>query len=168
MKTLLSTRLAWLAGAVFMAAGALAQAQDNALNPREFTLSMELVRAYVEASENVYVELSANPSLLDGMSEATEEFGTERELREMVEFVNSTPVVREAIERAGVSVREYALINATLIPAFITFQMHAAGMGNGSMFEWVTAEHLQFIESNAEAIAEQFERLQMMAPPEPD
>ncbi len=168
MNTFLHTRLAWLAGAVFMVAGALAQAQDNSLNPREFSLNMELVRAYVEASENVYLELRADPSLLDGMSEATEEFGTERELREMVDFVNSSPVVSEAIESAGISVREYALINATLIPAFITFQMHAAGMGNGSMFEWVTAEHLQFIERNAEAIAEQFERLQRMAPEEPE
>jgi hypothetical protein len=168
MKDTIRRYAIWLSGAVLIITGALAQAQGDSLDPRDFRLSMELVRSYVQASENVYAVLQDDPTLLDDLDEGSEDFGAEPELRAMIATVEATPPVRQAIERAGLSVREYALTNATLIPAFITYQIQMSGLGDGAMFDWITTDHIRFIENNAEAIGESFQRLQDMVPDDED
>jgi hypothetical protein len=158
----------WLSGAFLIITGTLAQAQGDSLDPRDFSLNMELVRGYVQASENVFAVMQADPTLLEELEEGSEDFGSEPELRAMIDVVQSTPEVREAIERAGLSVREYALTNATLIPAFITYQVQLSGLGDGGMFEWITSDHIRFIEDNAEAIGASFQRLQDLVPDDED
>lgn len=159
---------AWLSGVMLIIAGPLAQAQDDSLDPRDFRLNMELVRAYVQANENVFAVLQNDPTLLEGHEEGGEDLGSEPELRSMIEKVESTPPVREAIERAGLSVREYALTNATLIPAFITLHVQNSGLGDGSMFDWISNDHIRFVEANADAIGASFQRLWDLIPDEED
>jgi hypothetical protein len=145
-----------------------AQAPVSVADIRAFELTPDALRAYREVNENLFAAMEENPRLLAELEDEDEDdLDEEQALRAMISIFESEPAARRAVESAGISVREFALINATLIPAYIAVQMRQAGFG-GEVPDYLSPQHIQFAEQNGAEIEALFELLQAMAPDDDD
>jgi hypothetical protein len=159
-----------IATALLMTAASAVLAQGVSVNQiRNFELTTDVFQKFAVATRALNREFERDPSLLSSLEddeeaheEAHEEesVGSSEAVQEMIEALESEPVTRRAIEDSGLSVRDYALVNATLIPATIIAQMRMAGLGGEQMPDWISPQHVDFAQRHAGEIQQLFEGLQ--------
>lgn len=129
-----------------------------------YRLTTERIRQFADAYENLHQLEEADPGLqarLDAMAEA--EFDDESGLEDVVSILEREPRVRAAIEDAGLTARDFVLIQATLVPAYMLVMMEEAGVPAPPDVTGVSEHHLEFVRENRAEIDAQMQRIQTFA-----
>lgn len=113
---------------------------------RDYRLTMDGIRRYVQATENFQAAVAGNPALqrrLEAMDEAPE---ADR-IADFVQVVDQIPEWRRAVEQAGISTRDYAMIMATLTASALDVGMRRMGM-DPPRDEWISDRNVALVEEN--------------------
>jgi hypothetical protein len=154
---LTSRVLALLAAAVLLCSSPFAAGQTvDAADVRGFELSTDLLRRFMAANRNLNAAMENDPTLLESIEELEGDPTAPEAVGEMIAAINAEPSARRAVENGGISVRDFALTNATLIPAAVYVARRQAGLP-GSPPDWLSPQHLRFAEQNAAEIQRLFD-----------
>ncbi len=124
---------------------------------RDYRLTMAGIRQYVQATENFQAAIARDPSLqrrLDAMEEAPD---ADR-IGDFVQVVDQIPEWRRAIERAGISTHDYAMVMATLTASALYVGMRRMGM-DPARDEWISDRNVAVVEENWEEIEQLMHRM---------
>jgi hypothetical protein len=120
-----------------------------------YQLTLPRLRTLVQAGKNIAELQARRPDMRDSMRIPTMDPNL------LYQKLNTIPAAREAVNRAGISPREYALATAALIQATMVHEMRKRGQ---------TPEG-DFSEANAKFVADNAEEIQAImrsgAPPPP-
>jgi hypothetical protein len=154
---LTSRLIALLAAALLLLSNPFVAAQAvDAADVRGFELSTDLMRRFMAANRNLNAAIDSDPTLLEGIEDFDGDPTAPGAVGEMMDAINAEPAARRAVESAGISVRDFALATATLIPAAVYVARRQAGL-QGSPPDWLSPQHLRFAEQNADEIQRLFE-----------
>lgn len=135
-----------------------AEARDAAA-VRDFRLTMDHVRGYAAATENVMNRAEADPAFrarVEGLHD-----DGDASMDETIRRMEGVPELRREIERAGISADDY--IRTIMSLAAIGSHVMMREMGHeAEATEWVSERNLAFFEENRAEIEEVMQRVQEM------
>lgn len=111
-----------------------------------YTLTMPKLRQLVQAGRNIAAVQERRPELRDSMRIPT------MDPNALYERLSTIPDVRDAVQRAGLTPREYATATGALLQAIIVHEMRSRG----------TEPQGQFNEANVRFVGENLEEIQAM------
>ena len=116
----------------------------------DYRLKMDDVRRMHDAQLEIYRAIQANPELAQLASMEAEEFS----LDAVEQRFNSVPEIREAIEEAGLSVREYGVIMVALFQASFAQASLEMGAQRDSVLasSGMNPDNLDFVAENREEL----------------
>lgn len=130
-------------------AAEVAQAAQPAEGPvnlqaiKSYQLTLPRLRTLVQAGKNIAELQARRPDMRDSMRIPTMDPNL------LYQKLNTIPAAREAVNRAGMTPREYALATAALIQATMVHEMRKQGQTPEGDFSEANAK---FVADNAEAI----------------
>lgn len=135
-----------------------AEARDAAA-VRDFRLTMDHVRGYAAATENVMNRAAADPAFRERVG-ALHDDG-DASMEELIRRMEGVPELRREIERAGISAEDY--MKTVVSMAAIGAHVMMREMGHeAEADEWVSERNLAFFEENRAEIEEVMQRVQEM------
>lgn len=146
---------------------ALAQQTVSAADIERFELTLDLMDRYLRAHENMAAAARIDPSLLDrfdedpGAFDLHEESKVERVHAHMETF-GSQPAIRTAIEGADLTIRDFALVTETLIPAYAAYLLRQEGIDPGTLEAELGSQHIEFVARNAAEVERFFNRFEQL------
>lgn len=112
---------------------------------RNYRLSMQKIDKFGAASQKLVALSKSNPAMKSAMQGGT----GAKNLDEGAKFLESKyPEAAEAIQKSGMSVREYFLTSVTLMTATMVAGMKRQGQAVNQLPSSVSAENLAFVEQN--------------------
>ncbi|HET7565221.1 MAG TPA: hypothetical protein VFJ96_09525 [Gemmatimonadaceae bacterium] len=136
-------------------------ASDHAALAR-FHLTTANVARTTQATRNIAALNATDPRLLKRLDQEAP-LSDAQTLQEMADRLASIPQVRSAIERAGLSPREYVLVYYTIAQAIVD-DAHATPGGTTPATVTVSTDNLAFVAAHRSAIQQFMQALQAMAP----
>ncbi|MGH7717436.1 MAG: hypothetical protein ACREON_01145 [Gemmatimonadaceae bacterium] len=124
-----------------------------------YRLSMDKVEKWVAAMSNLQT-LSENDPELKRWAES-QDMGNNASLRDMQERLESTPKIRRAIERAGISTEDFVLTQIALLQAAMVhgIQKSGAAAKNVPLPEGVSEDNVKFFRENEARLTELMESM---------
>jgi hypothetical protein len=116
-------------------------------------LTMDKVEAWIAASKNLAAAEQADASL-DSAMNASEEDGVQYAAR-----LESTPKLRAAIEQAGMSARDYALVSESLVASLMAVGAVEAGALK-EIPEGMNPKHIEFVRAHRAEIETMMQQAQ--------
>ncbi len=127
----------------------------------DYPLQMERVRGWARALENLHDVAEEDPQALERA-----EMDPDASLGETVARIEAEPQVRQAIERAGISIRDYVLTGLALFQAMFMAEAMEAGTIQ-SIPEGVNARNVEFVRQNRAEIERLLPQPRLVADDEP-
>ena len=115
-----------------------------------FELSMARIDAMLIAQSSMAAAVKQDPSLASAMKPVEGEDGVRYAQR-----LEATPALRAAIEKSGLTARDYVLTSEALVTALMTQEAMASGKLK-AIPRGVNRQNVEFVRANREALAARF------------
>jgi hypothetical protein len=128
---------------------------------REHRLSVDDVRRYERAAERLQRMAAEEPRAPD-LQDLETRLARAETLEEVQQILDQHPGVQQALREAGISSRDYVLTGTALLGAYSYILMREQGIPDAYRPDYVTDEHIRFVERNREEVDVIVERLQAL------
>lgn len=127
---------------------------------RQHDLRVEDVRRYGRAAEAVLQAAAEDPEVQRLHDDLEMQLTQAASLEEVQQILDANPRIQRALSEAGVSTRDYVLTGTALLGAYSYLLMREEGVDDAFRPEYVTDEHVRFIEHNRAEVDAVVARLQ--------
>jgi hypothetical protein len=127
---------------------------------REHSLTVPQVERYGRAAEAIHQLAIEEPELRRLEDELEARLRQARSVEEVQQILDEHPRVQEALRRAGISSRDYVLTGTALLGAYEYVVMREQGVMDPHRPDYVTDEHIRFVEQNRPEVDAVVARLQ--------
>lgn len=127
----------------------------------DFRLSDERVAHTIRADDNLSALMKAHPELEEKMESMSNGSNDPKTLNEFVDRINRVPPVRQAIESAGISPRDWVLTLMTGMSAEMTYQYQKSGVTQ-KLASTVSPENVSYVaghRAQMQALTESAQRM---------
>lgn len=144
-------------------APAVRSAEDDLEEIADYRLTMDAVRRYYQAQRNVFEAMREDPGLSDRLEDLDADVAT---LDEMQARYASVPELRDAIEEAGFTPREFSVLTWSLVQASIAQGAVEMGVSRDSVVAntGVRRANLDFVQEHQAEIERMQRELEALAP----
>jgi len=127
---------------------------------RQHPLTVAEVERYARAAEAVHRAGDADPDARRIEQEFEDRLARAQSLEEVEALLDGNPRVRQALQDAGISSRDYALTGTALLGAYTYVLARDEGHPDAARPDYVTDAHVRFIEQNRAEVDRIVARLQ--------